>query len=49
MMDNFICWVVFFTCYANNTAPTCFINDNSYEFKQMTCKHGQGWSLEYKV
>ena len=39
----------FFTCYANNTAPTCFINDNSYEFKQMTCKHGQGWSLEYKV
>ena len=39
----------YFVCYSNNTSPICFINDESYNFKEIGCNHGVGWDQNYKV
>ena len=39
----------YFVCYENNSIPTCFINDDSYNFKEIECNHGGNWDINYKV
>ena len=39
----------YFVCYENNSIPTCFINDDLYNFKEIGCKNGEKWSPEYRV
>ena len=39
----------YFVCYENNSIPTCFINDDSYNFTKIECNHGGNWNINYKV
>ena len=41
----------FFICILNKDIPSCFINENSIEFKEINCiyPNDDAWSSEYKV
>ena len=38
----------FFVCFSNDS-PICLINDYSYEFQEIECRHNNTWLSEYKV
>ena len=38
-----------FVCYLEDKTPVCLINDNSYNFNKINCKHNNGWVDGYKV